>query len=240
MLSSVQSCTGEVVLLHPDLSVIFRNCADGSFYHSKWCWEVHLGVQRAPRLVLVLVPSIFVQLFLFRAPQDEEFASKGVCFSMWLKKKKSTTETISLSLLIFYFFFVSEASVCWIGLSHLNVFSAYLIRSWKRVMKFTGLCSLDLKYKWAEHSFCFTPCQIRVLFWACFLFNFNELQLLRVTVKHTQVFLHNRGMQMIVERRNYIKKSTCPYAGTYTLQCFLWGYFFTIHLHKALFMMLIY
>lgn len=154
-------------------------------------------------------------------------------------KKIYHWNNFSLSLFI-YLFFASEASVCWIGFSRLNVFSAYLIRSWNRVMKFTGLCSLDLKYKWAKHSFCFTPCQIRVLFWACFLFHFNELQLLRVTVKHTQVFLRNRDMQMIVERHNYEKKSICPYACTHTLQCFLWGYFFTIHLHKALFMMLIY
>lgn len=53
-------------------------------------------------------------------------------------------------------------------------------------------------------------------------------------------FLHNRDMQMIVERRNYVKRTVRLYVCTHTLQWFLWGYFFTIHLHKALSMMLIY
>lgn len=45
---------------------------------------------------------------------------------------------------------------------------------------------------------------------------------------------------MIVERRNYVKRTVRLYVCTHTLQWFLWGYFFTIHLHKALSMMLIY
>lgn len=193
----------------------------------------------APLLTVQSLLSLFLSL-CSRHHRVRNVQVKVYFFSMWFLKIFATGK-VSLPVSLFiYLFFPSEASVCWIGFSCLNVFSAYLIRSWNRVMKFTGLCSLDLKYKWAKHSFCFTPCQIRVLFWACFLFHFNELQLLRVTVKCTQVFLHNRDMQMIVERRNYVKKSICLYAYTHTLQCFLWGYFFTIHLHKALFMMLIY
>lgn len=87
--------------------------------------------------------------------------SRSVFFHV-IKKKNSTTGAISHSL--YLFIFASEAAVYSTGFSRLNVFSAYLIRSWNRVMKFTGLCSLHLKYKWAKHSFCFTPCQIRVLF----------------------------------------------------------------------------
>lgn len=224
-------------LPRPEQFVICRKCAaDNSFDHSKWCWEVSLVSSTSPDSA---VPPVFVPFFVFKAPQGEECAGEGLCFFLCDFLKYLPLEK-SLSLSLYLFIFASEASVCWIGFSCLNVFSAYLIRSWNRVMKFTGLCSLDLKYKWAKHSFCFTPCQIRVLFWACFLFHFNELQLLRVTVKCTQVFLHNRDMQMIVERRNYVKKSICLYAYTHTLQCFLWGSFFTIHLHKALFMMLIY
>lgn len=51
-----------------------------SINHSKWCWEVHLGVQCVAWLVLVLVPSIFVQSFLFRAPQDENLRVKVYVF----------------------------------------------------------------------------------------------------------------------------------------------------------------
>lgn len=146
-----------------------------------------LGVHHVTYLLVPVIPSILVQFFAFRVPKDEEIMSKGLRFSMRIINNIYHGNNLSLNLVI-YLSLASEASVCWIGFSHLNVFSAYLIRSWNRVMKFTGLCSLDLKYKWAKHSFCFTSCQIRVIFWAYFLFNFNELQLLRVTVKHTQLF----------------------------------------------------
>lgn len=82
MLSSVQSCTEEVVLPHPELLVIFRKRAADSFNHSKWCWEVCLDVHCAAQPVLIVVFSVFIQFFVFKAPRDEEFASKGPCFFM--------------------------------------------------------------------------------------------------------------------------------------------------------------
>lgn len=79
MLSSVQSCTEEVVLPHPELLVILRTRAADSFNDSKWCWEVCLDVHCAAQPVLIIL-SVFVQFFVFKAPQDEEFASKGPWF----------------------------------------------------------------------------------------------------------------------------------------------------------------
>lgn len=187
MLSSVQSCAEEVVLPHPELLAIFRKRAADSFNHSKWCWEVCLDVHSAAQPVLIVVPSVFVQFFVFRAPLDEEFASKGLCFFMWFKKK-SLPLVQSLSVYLYFIYFAPEAFVNWIGFSRSNVFSAYLIRSWNRVMKFTGLCSLDLKYKWAKHSFCFTPCQTRVLFLSLLFISFQWIATAQSNCKTHRVF----------------------------------------------------
>lgn len=189
MLSSVQSCTEEVVLPHPEWLVIFRKHAADIFSHSKWCWEVCLDVHCAAQPVLIAVLSVFLQIFVFKAPQDEEFASKGPCFFMRLKKK-SLPLVQSLSVYLFiYIYFAPEAFISWIGFSRSNFFSAYLIRSWNRVMKFTGLCSLDLKYRWAKHSFCSTPCQIRVLFLSLLFISFQWIATAQSNCKtHTVVF----------------------------------------------------
>lgn len=176
------------MLPHPELLVIFRKRAADSFNHSKWCWEVCLDIHSAAHLVLIVVPSVFVQFFVCRAPQDKEFASKGLCFFMWFKTK-NLYHWFNLSQSIYLFiYFAPEAFVSWIGFSRSNVFSASLIRSWNRVMKFTGLCSLDLKYKWAKHSFCFTPCQIRVLFLSLLFISFQWIATAQSNCKTHTVF----------------------------------------------------
>lgn len=109
-------------------------------------------------------------------------------FFMWFKKNIYHQFNLSHSIYLFIYF-APEAFVSWIGFSCSNVFSAYLIRSWNRVMKFTGLYSLDLKYKWAKRSFCFTPCQIRVLFLSLFFISFQWIATAQSNCKtHTGFF----------------------------------------------------
>lgn len=120
-------------------------------------------------------------------PRMRNLQVKVYVFSCDLKKNLYHWFNLSQSI-SFFIYFAPEAFVSWIGFSRSNVFSAYLIRSWNRVMKFTGLCSLDLKYKWAKHSFCFTPCQTRVLFLSLLFISFQWIATAQSNCKTHRVF----------------------------------------------------